>query len=784
MKRKKFLSCLLAMAVAAGTFAPMPVKAQTIEGTQYNTQVVQVAPSLETQTSEYVGVNEISSIVIEGLDEPQEGQLLDFSAVVKTDNGAAWKIPVIWVDEDGNIVKVWSSKNKSYPVFSIYIPTGYSIKGNADVAQTVVLPEFVRKMFDGKQVVTIVDYSTSLTFVTCIDGPGKNKGAMYTSIFADAIRKMGEAEKAGRQTTNEATGDAIVSATAGVTVMAGGTAPTNTVVTDIKGAGEDISGAEDDNLDSEQEGNIDDEELSYDEKLVAMHCDENAIETFDVETLAALVELIRYEIAPKAVNILIESFPCYAEAANNKELSSQIGLYIFNNDAILNDDLYEPKKFEYEDYKDALAYVSAYGKSNGDMFQVMGVNIGDKQVKDNLVFNEETQRSELNDEGKNTLLNALIHEMMHAFMNDYTRTGMLGLQEGVLSDGQEGYTDKNYLQLMYPVWFKEGLATSVQNFFDFRAEEIYLDLFGDEDDDGVFDSEELKENYASTAMMQLSYGEKHEENIVSSYINGTLACFYLGALAAENEDYRNAYNIQGVVKEEYEDDTYIINSEVIRQGLNAILSELHGYEGEDGYWYSKSLDEVMSDLFAGSDSSDYSVAEFENDFIVNIEGSAEFCADLLTYLQCSSIENGELVNGSVLLPFDSIDSFLDVEVSSEPMSYEIVDSEDYDVPNFVKSDAVNAYLDRGRGIVDQSKDEADDEAIDDVSEDGTDDEAIDDASEDGTDDEAIDDTSEEGTHDEAIDDVSDDDANVTDDSDVAEDGTMDGSDILAEADGE
>ncbi len=639
MKRKQFLACLLTALITSGIvfdITTINANAQAITGEpaalflpSEDSKVSMVLPSKETQSANYKGNNEITSMSIDGLDNPQDGKLLDFSAVVTTDNGAVWKIPVIWADEAGNISTVKAPNVSSYPVFAFYVPQGYTLKDAATFTERISLPKVATDLYGGRSIVKIVDPKSGWVFITCVDGPGKNlKAEVAASNYADVVKHNGEIEKERRNPSGEFT------------------LP----------------------------------ELTREQQLIAMHCDASAIENVDAAELAALVELIRYSIQPRAINLIIDGFPCFDEALKNGELSSVVGLYIF-----------------YDASPNApVAYVKPGNDEHGYYMYSICINAAcdecDLQYDENIGwYSTVAQRGELD--------STLIHELFHMFMFDYTASGMSGMRD---------INESNVLQedpsATFPNWFKEGMATTVDNVYQFRSELIrsekygFYDLYGDGVKTG-FETDALEENYKANANIQLSYGEKDEnkDNLASSYVSGYLACMYLGYLASENPAYRSSYGIQGSAIIQGENG-YSIDNSVIRQGLSAILSEIHGCRNNDGKWQSKSLDEVINDLLG--DKGVNNTDKFQADFIVNIPGSAVFCTELLNYAEESSRVGGHFVNGSVLLPAESTAvSPITDDISAEPAAYRITDNQNPGEWHYENTDAFNTFLDGGKSPV-------------------------------------------------------------------------------------
>ncbi|MCR5197134.1 MAG: hypothetical protein K6D38_12490 [Pseudobutyrivibrio sp.] len=658
MKRKQFLACLLAMMTTACTIGATTISAnaQEINGEPVATilpsedsQVVGVFPSKETQTADYKGNNEISSFKIGDLDAPEEGKLLDFSAVVNADNGAAWKIPVIWADEDGRLTTVKSSKVNSFPVFAFYMPKGYTIKDAQTILDRIELPKAATDVYAGRKVVKIVDSKTGWVFITCLDGPGKNLEVNAAAAdFADIVKQFGEAEKGNRNAN--------------------------------QGGGESSNQTENSFV-------LDYDSLTPEQKLAVNHSDISAIKEIGIDKLASLVELVRYTIEPQAVSLLLDGFPCFNDALLAGELSSTIGLYVYSND------------------DGNAAYVQPEDSDDPTLGYYVAVNVLGKG--DKFTFNTESNKWELNEQERSELESTMVHEMLHRFMFDYTARGMNGQMRAANNP------DKlvNIAPTNFPRWFTEGIATAVENGFQARCGNFYGKEYGYVDDVWEYSADSLKEGYTNNQEVQLQYGEpRYDENgdeiecdnTASSYASGYLACMYLSYLAASNDNLRTEYNIQGEVETTLEDGTVVYNHDALRQGLSAILSEIHGYQANDGNWYSYSLDDVIENLLGAQGVNN--TEEFQADFISSIPGSAEFCAQLLQHYDDNSTVD-TTSSGSLLLPTDSTElSPLNQPISTrENLPYTIVDNSENGVAGFTVSDANNTFLDGGKTYVNPSE---------------------------------------------------------------------------------
>ncbi len=118
----------------------------------------------------------VQSFNITNLDKPQNGKLLDSTATVVTDSGYSWDIPVLWVDQDGNLVQVAieiENVRYNYPIFAFYLPAGYTFVFN-DAAFNIGLPDFVCKLMETTGVATVNNPASGVTYITALL-PGQNK---------------------------------------------------------------------------------------------------------------------------------------------------------------------------------------------------------------------------------------------------------------------------------------------------------------------------------------------------------------------------------------------------------------------------------------------------------------------------------------------------------------------------------------------------------------------------------------------------------------------------------
>ena len=383
----------------------------------------------------------------------------------------------------------------------------------------------------------------------------------------------------------------------------------------------------------------------------AIHCSESAIEAVEPESLAQMVEMVKYRIQPQAVELLRTHFPVFEEAARSNQLGTQIGLSFIYDDSFgegnasaqwsYNEDEYGSSRMKYRIEVNARALVETDADGNALIDPVSG--------KARLTTDEETL----------TIFDwTITHEMLHIFMADYNRCGMAASNDPALFylDAYATEEDAEALEaaaaaLSFPDWFREGCATAVENQYAYRiADYTDLCLDGGGDDDGWFSPQILRNALT---------GQQHNM-LRDVYILGYLATLYLAELA-ENSEARTAW-VSGA------DGVTVFDSDALRAGLNTILRLLH--EG-------LTLDDVIYNF---SDGRFLDAADFENRFLVGDEDSAVFCSELLNYFRQLSLDPGReyLPNGSILFPFDTdYETAIDRTADAASDLYRIVDSGDY-----------------------------------------------------------------------------------------------------------
>lgn len=139
-----------------------------------------------------------------------------------------------------------------------------------------------------------------------------------------------------------------------------------------------------------------------------------------------LSNVLMNSIVPQAVNSFLNTFSSFRTAANNGQVSDEIGLML------------------YGDASTTLAYVAIQYGYYGDG------TIVDSSIQLNLSVNVNSLTftgDNLTGESRTALETTIVHELMHAFMDDTLTNGMIGAIDGKVDSSNQ-----------FPSWFKEGMA--------------------------------------------------------------------------------------------------------------------------------------------------------------------------------------------------------------------------------------------------------------------------------------------------------------------------------------
>ena len=604
----------------------------------------------------------VSSLLVDGLDAPVKGKALDSSATVNTKEGYSWEIPAIWLDDKGGMFSGTAKRTDYRPVLVFYIPEEYEAV-TADGKIDVQISDAVKALIGMDSLRIIASNNVGINFIL--------DETTFTS-FAMAV-------EASRSTQIEAPATAS-------------------------------SGSSSGDSGSSSNGNSADEEKS----LVDMFCANTAKDAIDEESLYNLVYKIIYDLIPQAVQILEEQFPAFGDAAKNGELGKQIGLYVYyktgDKDGIKEHGLADDN---------ALAFVAdnIWHESDGDYYgYFIGVNTSTLLLKD------ENDEYVLTDTGKyllkerdTDLENTILHEMVHALMDDYNRVGSTGCvsPEERYDETPEGSAKFN--ATYFPTWFFEGMAGSVAN--GYRATNSYLKLlrYDYTIDENKTDSEGYNleygfyadkysedlllqdyihqffslqdsdgEYYTSENWLDLEYSGKEDDatkgrDIGATYGSGYLAILYLGEMAAKHYG-----NCSSIVTDSNGQCSYM-DSGTIKYGVNEILTDLH---------YGKTFDAIINEISGGTYAN---TDDFEKKFIkgtlekkTNPEtgktydewtgdpDSLNFCTTYLNYMLSAENNAGCTPNGSIIQEFDdTVESMMTPETYPEVEEYAVAASNKY-----------------------------------------------------------------------------------------------------------
>ena len=549
----------------------------------------------------------VNDIRIGGVHAPAAGTQLDGEARVATAEGEEWDIPVLWVRDDLAIMPeaAEADEGRTYlPVLAFFVPDGYALQG-PDCK--VTLSEELAALFGTDEIVSAYSEETGITYIL---------PASLKSLFVRAAGELSTADDAG--------GDAAVDA-------AETAQPT----------------------------------------LVDIHCAQTARDVLTDEDLAWLVDLIVNRLEPQAVNLLLDRFPAFRAAADKGEIGTQIGLYIYyaKGDAD-GDPAHEI------DVEGALAYVddrSAMIDGTLRYAYMIGVNaasLAEKGDDGSPLVNPATGRYNLVRSGHDfeTFVNTIVHEMFHAFMDDYNRLGMFGTvgladrETDAAGDWKNPRTAAECAATRFPLWFIEGSASAMENNYQFRNRLFTLLC---KDSTGETSADNILNNYQNATIgddpayfdLGFSNGVDADGNKVdgttANYVSGYLAVLYLSDLA------NMRVNGGGSAVSPTGDGGFTISNKKLCSGLNQILEWLHADD--------TTLDDVIN-FVSPSDANGklyHNTEAFTNKFIKGTssggssdvytgdEASLTFVAN---YLDCLwSYEGATFVtpNGSILFDYDA-----------------------------------------------------------------------------------------------------------------------------------
>ena len=333
-------------------------------------------------------------------------------------------------------------------------------------------------------------------------------------------------------------------------------------------------------------------------RLVDIHCSQSAKDFLGNEQLKTLVDLIVTSIEPQAANLLIERFPCFKEAAENDGLGREIGLYIYFGEGD-QDGIDEHENV----YPDVYAYVLGNAEYEADRSVYQYLICVDAESVSTI---DDTNHAVLDLDGPTRIQldTTFCHELFHAFMDDYNRVGMSGYtdHESFIFYPEEEMSaeegDELVREIMFPDWFSEGLAGCVGHIYPADLN-LFREYHYDPDTrqyNDICTGDQLVRMYVNMGYLEGTGSERYDLEAASEddpdilkngavYVSGYMACLYLADLA-----YREREG-SGAVTFGQNGEMESISSEKLREGLSAILTQLH--QGD-------TLDEVISRISGGA----------------------------------------------------------------------------------------------------------------------------------------------------------------------------------------
>ena len=586
------------------------------------------------------GKTTVRDVVIDGVDAPQPGSALDNTATVTCADGQTWDIAVLWLDQSVQLATEAAEGGEYLPALAYFVPQEYAV--DASGSYTVTLSDSLTELFGGQEIISIYDVGSGITY-----------------ILPASIRSFFEASRTSGQGTTEAGGDAAAGASA----------------SDASASGDDDQA-----------------------RLVDIYCAQTARDAFSDDELEWLLDLIINRLHPQAVNLLLDAFPSFKEAAQNGQIGTQIGMYVYyksgDQDGIAEHQAALPK---------ALAYVADAALPADDsatFHYLLGIDLSslvetDKDGKP--IKDAQTGKFRLVRDGEDmrTFENTIVHELFHALMDDYNRTGMAGATNmaDVITDEDNRWikpgAGERFDQIHFPMWFVEGSASTVENVFQFRIE-LFDMLRIDPKNPNAKLNTYTAESIYNTYMSLYKYKDEKQyfdlsfcnggvdtegnqiSNVASAYVSGYLATLFLGELAARKDAVLGSAITQT-------DTSVSVNSYNIRMGFDSILNRLH---------HGETLDQIINDISptAADGTKLYKdTDDFQEKFI---KGPGTTEADGQTYYQGDNDEDGSLAfvttflnhlyyfqsrgqtpNGSMILNFD--------EAAESPLDSNKTDSTDY-----------------------------------------------------------------------------------------------------------
>ena len=627
---KKSLICFVAAATSASMLAPVTAFAAETKpaaeaGTSTETKP-EVIIDNHTQGRENAKV--VSGITIGDVTAPKEGTRLDDKAVVTTTEGDTWEIPVIWIGENLKPDTGLAGKGSYLPVLAYVVPEQYTIRSNDATGRgyKITLSEDLLKLFGEEKIISIYENKTGITFIL----PAKLKD-LY-------------AQKGTVKNPTDAAGGEIV-------------------------PDDQIAPFEDDEPEEETEEEVEEEEEPEEEEeeqeesyshLVNVHCDSNAKKALTESDLEFLADLVVNILHPQAVNLLIEKFPAFRDAADNNKLGEYLTVIV-----------------GYEEGNDAVGY-ARHGRLTeekyGDYKFVYSFTVNASELTDHKEDDKTIITRDFNSKAMRDLSNTIVHELFHCVSYDYNRPGLTGYL--YTDEGLKDYTETQMVRL--PDWFIEGTASSVENNWQYRHDVFNILCAPSESSNDSNLKKQLVKKYVDGVYhkndegqwvcdqnfdIEFCNGKDREGRACNSgtsrYVSGYLACMYLYELAAAKDP--SIGSSRSEVGE-----NVVFSSEKLRLGMNSIMERMHNGE---------TMDQVINSISGGAykDTAAFEALfikgapdpEDGKYFLTGDEDSVDFVYNFMNYMYRVDETISELnkhANGSVL--FDFTEDF------GSPLSYE------------------------------------------------------------------------------------------------------------------
>ena len=658
---KKAIFYCTAAAMAAALFTPAAALAaepgtQTVETSAQSTEdearsnPQAAAPKEQIRIENHTGgrsdVQAVSGIVISDVSAPVPGSLLDDTAVVTTAQDVTWEIPVLWIDEY-LLPDIGLAGDGAYlPVLAFVVPEEYSLENDPDGSGcTVRLEEDLFKLFGDSKILSIYEEKTQITYILPAD---------LKELFAK------ERRGSSASSAPDVAEDPIPEEEVAPLTEDGGKEPEKP---------------------APEEPQEDEPQAEVDRHLINLHCDEKAQNALSDEDLSFLADLLINKLQPQAVNLLAERFPSFNEAADNNELGKYTNLVITYNENSWTygnaqcgwtvDNTYPDYKFCYKLTIEASQLVA------------LGSDSRPKVIRD------------FDSEEMTTLANTVVHEIFHMIMYDYNRPGMTGKRmtaEGTLTQ-EPGRDD-----ILFPIWFREGSASCVENNWQERENAIAFLRKNRETNAymSYYDMNVLLDNYVNGCRevvngspislfcydLQCCGGTDLNgeacDTVANRYVSGYLATLYLSELAARSSGIGSSLST--------EDSHVTVNSEKLRLGLDSILSRMHSGE---------TLDDVIGSIsdYAYSGADDFEARFIKGDLVdgtyTGESGSLAFVSDFMNYMREIDMAQGRdnaLANGSILFDFDlDYAAPLDFETEETARVLQVLDADNENFINYVRS---------------------------------------------------------------------------------------------------